>query len=577
MRRVHIAWLQACFNVIVLWCLAGVGMRVAGTLFDVHTFVFTSVAFLSASVLLLILGAKGSMGLETIKNYQTWAYAAIIMVGYMVQLMLYTLSSTFEGIMLLRLTIPIAIFIGWLFAGRVPRASQWFGTFLIMCGIALIVMDFQEATREQVLLWMFVASVASTLQIVVAEFHSQNAKAEERASVADRCRVIGFIMFITSSLFLGGSLLFSVMLPSSGSIFHAPALADFQNPYNVWGGMLLGAVLVAPLRYLEFSSTRIIKTENYLALAAMSPLSIVLCEMLLDHFGILDLKTISPSDWLAFVLITTAALIMVYARIRSEMGGKFDLRKYIDKVEVEAREAERQREKVELDKERAYADALQAAQDSRDIVLDTMKRYKNYVPKVADLLDLPESVVESIVEDTKGELTFKPDVLKTISRNYRQNVSNTDPLTGLKNRHAFEIEMEQAFYTHDVFSVLFIDLNKFKPVNDTWGHDVGDRLLQSVGNRMEEVVGANDLVARLGGDEYGVILYGENRKQAIKTVEKIKKAIAKPYTFEGVKPKIEVTASAGFASFPEDGKTATEIMKKADKAMYGDKGERGER
>lgn len=151
-----------------------------------------------------------------------------------------------------------------------------------------------------------------------------------------------------------------------------------------------------------------------------------------------------------------------------------------------------------------------------------------------------------------------------------------DPLTGLPNRRLLLDRLQQALAKHarglQQGALLFIDLDNFKDLNDTLGHDMGDQLLQQVAGRLSSHVRAQDTLARLGGDEFVLMLEGLSLKpdQAGQQVEhvgnKIIKALATPYTLQD--HSYISTASIGIALFPKEHSTVDEVLKRADMAMY---------
>ncbi len=151
-----------------------------------------------------------------------------------------------------------------------------------------------------------------------------------------------------------------------------------------------------------------------------------------------------------------------------------------------------------------------------------------------------------------------------------------DPLTGLPNRRLLLDRLHQAMAKHarglQQGALLFIDLDNFKDLNDTLGHDMGDQLLQQVAERLSNHVRAQDTLARLGGDEFVLMLEGLNLNpaQAGQQVEnvgkKINAALAAPYALKG-RSHIS-TASIGIALFPSERSTVDEVLKRADMAMY---------
>ena len=144
-----------------------------------------------------------------------------------------------------------------------------------------------------------------------------------------------------------------------------------------------------------------------------------------------------------------------------------------------------------------------------------------------------------------------------------------DPLTKLSNRALFRERVEQALYSNGAatgsLAVLFIDLDNFKAVNDTFGHNIGDRLLVDVAARLLHTTRGCDTVARLGGDEFGILLDGDEGSDCVAVAERAVASLHRPFTVEG--RVIHVGASIGLA-YATDGETADELLRNADVAMY---------
>jgi diguanylate cyclase (GGDEF)-like protein len=151
-----------------------------------------------------------------------------------------------------------------------------------------------------------------------------------------------------------------------------------------------------------------------------------------------------------------------------------------------------------------------------------------------------------------------------------------DGLTGLPNRSMFSKLLSQSISEAHRYgrhlAVAFLDLDRFKQINDTLGHEAGDQLLQEVATRLKGCVRESDTVARLGGDEFVVLLpQMEDEKHAALVAQKILAAAAKPFTLVG--QEFRVTASIGISTYPQDGLDEQTLTKNADIAMYQAKAE----
>ncbi|WP_414448618.1 putative bifunctional diguanylate cyclase/phosphodiesterase [Burkholderia sp. 22PA0099] len=150
----------------------------------------------------------------------------------------------------------------------------------------------------------------------------------------------------------------------------------------------------------------------------------------------------------------------------------------------------------------------------------------------------------------------------------------TDQLTGLANRARFNDRLQEAIDLTDrgreasehVFSVMMMDLDRFKLVNDTLGHPIGDRLLCEVAVRLRAALRRIDLVARFGGDEFAVLLPGYSSADAERVATGLLKTLEQPITIEG--QLVDVGASIGIVAYPQHGTDMNALMSRADIAMY---------
>ncbi|MBV8046012.1 MAG: GGDEF domain-containing protein [Paludibacterium sp.] len=155
-------------------------------------------------------------------------------------------------------------------------------------------------------------------------------------------------------------------------------------------------------------------------------------------------------------------------------------------------------------------------------------------------------------------------------------LANHDRLTNLANRNLFYDRLQHAISRLNrkgrSLAVLFLDMDRFKPVNDTYGHATGDRVLQVIAARLKAELRTEDTVARLGGDEFAVLIEEvESKQEVILVVERLKRAIERAYELDG--HSIRLGVSIGVAYYPEDGVLIEELLSVADRKMYGEKNE----
>ncbi len=169
-------------------------------------------------------------------------------------------------------------------------------------------------------------------------------------------------------------------------------------------------------------------------------------------------------------------------------------------------------------------------------------------------------------------LSLAQDISSRVEAEQRLNyLANHDPLTGLPNRSLLQERLKQALArtkrSGKTMALLFIDLDRFKVVNDTLGHKVGDRLLKQVSETLRDCVRGSDTIARLGGDEFMLLLEDQaNRDSAASLANKMLLALTQPFYIDD--HEIFIGASIGISLYPDDGQDIESLTKNADVAMY---------
>ncbi|MCC5598665.1 CHASE2 domain-containing protein [Nostoc favosum] len=179
-------------------------------------------------------------------------------------------------------------------------------------------------------------------------------------------------------------------------------------------------------------------------------------------------------------------------------------------------------------------------------------------------------LMEEQLKRTAAELLCSNKELK-LKEDHLRHLAYHDPLTGLSNRKLFAEQLYESLHwaQHNklLLGLLFIDLDGFKQINDTLGHEAGDRLLMTIAGRLSNSLRASDTVSRLGGDEFTVILRAiPNVQIAAKVAAKILTSISEPVVLDGY--TIRVSASIGISVYPYNSQDSETLMKQADAAMY---------
>ena len=177
--------------------------------------------------------------------------------------------------------------------------------------------------------------------------------------------------------------------------------------------------------------------------------------------------------------------------------------------------------------------------------------------------------LKRLYEELEKRVEERTSELESLNKQL-QYLALHDPLTGLPNRSLIQDRVQQGVFAagreSKSLAVMMMDLDRFKEVNDTLGHHVGDQLLQQVGIRLEQILRKTDTVGRLGGDEFAVIAPGAGADAALVVAAKILKILEPPFDLDH--HRVSVSASLGISIFPDHGRDVPTLMKRADHAMY---------
>lgn len=173
-----------------------------------------------------------------------------------------------------------------------------------------------------------------------------------------------------------------------------------------------------------------------------------------------------------------------------------------------------------------------------------------------------ESVLQILIKDITDRKKFETEL---------ENLAFYDSLTGLRNRRSFhdllELSIETANKKGEKLALLYMDLDKFKEVNDTFGHEIGDVLLKQFSNRLINNVRGNSVLGRIGGDEFLILLKDIKSSRNVENIaQRLYKALQQPYQIK--EHYIKTTASIGISIYPKDGTRGEKLIKYADQALY---------
>jgi diguanylate cyclase (GGDEF)-like protein/PAS domain S-box-containing protein len=202
--------------------------------------------------------------------------------------------------------------------------------------------------------------------------------------------------------------------------------------------------------------------------------------------------------------------------------------------------------------------------DTNKPIIINVKHNKNTEDKYIEILSFP-------VYDKENNIIEMEGIARDITQEYLAReklhfISEHDTLTGLLNRRSLYNRLNLEIAEQNNFTILYMDLDYFKEVNDTMGHDIGDKLLKDVTNRVKKLRRRDDIFARVGGDEFVIVLQNLSKDITINIAKKIIYALEETFTID--KNEIHISTSIGVSRYPQDDNNIKELLKKADSAMY---------
>lgn len=504
----------------------------AVAVYDFHPILFIASGMMFASVALMLFGGPSRLALDSMKSPYTWGYGVsfVLQCTFCIYLMRYV--SATEMVLLSHISILLSLVMALVFLKRNTLGKGIWGVPFILGGISIIFYGVEDGITPVILFALGLAASKSLYYFSI----ELNKVGYETQSYLEDFSVVGYILAVTSlgmfiPLFIG-----SVICETLGvSLAVFPAVADYASPSMYLLAAGYGVFGVTALRTLEFKSIQRIKSEIFLCILTITPLATLLLELSAEKLGMFDKKVSLDLALLAAnIMIIIGGLIVVLAKYLSATVG--------DEAEIK---------------------------QLRETIRSTQTFCKNDMSVVAQKLDISRGLLETIIDNKAAEIT-KLDATR-IRENFARNIAMADPLTGLMNRLQFTACLKRIYENRSI--LFFLDLNKFKPINDTHGHEAGDLILQAIARRLVDEMPADADVTRLGGDEFCVLMPMRGEQGDIdSTISALLQIIEKPVHFAEGKVDLSVSASIGYAVYPDHTDIPEHLITIADERMYENKG-----
>lgn len=524
-------------NWVVLIGLFNALFRFAAPL-EAHPIILICQSMIFAGIILMALAGPGRLARDAILAPHTWYYG----ICYLGSTALFVASldyiSATEMSLLGRASIPMAFVISILIFKRHIPLFGYVGFLFMLAGLGMVVTHIPSAYMGIVCLIVLAFAVLQASQMLLSDIHRSNNKAKK--SIKNSFRVTGVVLAITAIMFLLLAL-FGAAAAEFGKLETGkllPTFADFLNPGSFILAIIYGVFGLAVIRYSEFVSTREIKFEIFLAITALSSLTTFAFEWLLDVLNLAVMNPLEPIELMGAIVVILGSIVAVHAR------------------------------HLAVKRETKPTKLPEHMERDRSLASHTLQYCNGNKTKAAKLLGVSKDILEVALYEEDPDRALPDNLSQKLQDNFTKNIAFLDPLSGLMNKTHFLSLFRDVLERGDKGTLLYLDLNKFKPINDTHGHEAGDEVLKIIAQRLTANINRNSLISRLGGDEFAILLTNVKEGQGAEIQTRLGEKIAEPIQLEGIEQSVTVGASIGLVTFPADGTDAEALLNTADKRMY---------
>lgn len=547
-------WLHALFIAVISYPFASMSQKLVASYTDVNILAYTGIFMLVSAITLLLIAGPGELANATLKRFETWLYAALQITSYILFLYSLQYASATQGATLAMLGGVFIFIISIAFLKQKTNKFEIIGCLIMCVGLYSIIHTADLTLNEKAILSVIIIArgLVFGVQKVITELHKTNRKAN---SFKSQMRVTGFIMAVASFIYI-------LFLGSIATVKHYndiaffdrfPSFSDFVNFDMVLFSLFVGGFVVSTTKYCEFFAGKTIGAKYLISITSLQIIFVYLLESTLSKLGFIEQSLIDKN------IIWCLALVLLGNFIISIAGFIKDIN-FIKKGEKQ--------------------DTLANIDDN---FIENEKDFNLVKLNLANLLNLYDNNSKQLSEDIKidrikldniGNYDFEDmhienKFAKKINEFASQHIGTKDKLTKAHNRYYLEHKVTEFFKKDIEFNLYYLDLNKFKPINDEHGHQVGDYVLAETVNKLNNLSEFDDGIFRVGGDEF-VLLQTEN--MSLNLNNKITKKIEEAVNYKD--KVLQISTSIGLVS-SKNYVNLEDMLKQADMLMFKDKESKG--
>ncbi|MCP4355307.1 MAG: diguanylate cyclase [Proteobacteria bacterium] len=545
-------WIHAIFIAVIAYPLASMAAKFVVSYTDSHILVYTTLLMLSASVSLLIVAGSGELANKTLRRPETWIYSVLQIFSYILFLLSVKYVSATEGAALGMMGGLFILVLSVLFLHQKINKYEIIGGLIILSGFYIIIDNAPLQTEVKAILIIVVVARALVQcgQKMITEVHKTNRKAE---SFKSQIRVTGFIMAIASFVFL--IFLLTVAFAKSYNeisfLKTFPDFSDFVDFKAFVFAIFVGTIVISVSKYCEFYAGKSIGAKYLTSITSLELIFIYLLEFILSKFDLIEPKVIDYTVISALLLILFGNFVISFAGFIKDLKfiKKGKIQDTLKNMDYNFVEEQRDFDLVKLN------------------LTNLLSLYDGNSKKLSDEIQIDRVSLDNIVNYDLEDFKLEKKIAKTINEFASHNVALKDKLTKAYNRYYLANIVKELLKDNIEFKLYMLDLNKFKSVNDNFGHHAGDATLVETVKRLSSLVG-KDSVFRVGGDEFVLIQYNDLETDLRDLILKI---VEEPINYED--NKLEISTSIGLVqSSKYDDLDA--MLAVADENMYKDKSNR---
>lgn len=543
-------WIHALVMGLIAYPLASIVDKLVAVDSNVNILAFTCLMMLSSSFILLVIAGPGRLTKESLKTIHTWIYGILETITVAVGIAIMVYISATEAAALSRTTAFFALAISLIFLNQPTNKVELVGSLFLIFGFIFVIngMDIPLETKGLVILLVILKNVLQASKKITAEVHKTN---RESKGFKEELRIVGIVMGITSIMVSSTFIILALVQETYGIKIHnqIPSFLDFLNFKTFVLAFFAGVILLSINKYLEFYVSKTLGAKYLMAMASLQLVGVYCLEVVLSNFGVLEMKSLSAESFAALAIVFIGNIIIAVSGFIKDFN-------FIKQGQQQDRLANLDDNFVDSE---SYFDLVKLN------LCNLVKLYANDTQSLAKDLEIDRIKLENIINYEFGELKVETKIARKINDFASENVSIKDGLTKAYNRYYLEHKIANMIKNGEQFKIYYLDLDKFKPVNDTHGHEVGDYVLKQIVKGLSSLDYFNDSIYRLGGDEFILVQTHGLEKDLSKL---IMQQIEKPISFKDL--VLEVSTSIGI-SLSSEFKNLEEMLSHADKMMFENK------